>query len=214
MKARLTALLFAALATAASAQPAPVPNRPNALAEFPPKEGAHLSVSSPAFADGGDIPFENTQYRGNNFPGLSWTAGPPGTQSYAIIMQDTDGHRDGMPILHWTMYDIPASVLKLDPAMPAAANPQGSHYGPNVRGGAQPYMGPRTPPGPKHHYHLQVFALDTAIPQNDTMTYDGLTEAMRGHILASGEVVGLAEADPTAAPTPPPANAPGPRARP
>jgi len=181
------------------------------LQEFPSRDGAHLSVSSPAFAEGGDIPFENTQYRGNVFPGLVWSAGPATTRSYAIIMQDTDAHRDGMPILHWTMYDIPAGVTKLDPAMPASANPQGSHYGPNVRGAAQPYMGPRPPPGPKHHYHLQVFALDTTIPENGSMTYDMLTEAMRGHILASGETVGLAEADPMAAPMAP---SPTPKARP
>src|SRR5215475_818683 len=185
MKAIWTALALAALTATASAQPAPVPTRPNALAEFPPKDGAHLSVSSPAFSDGADIPFENTQYRGNIFPGLSWTAGPQGTQTYVIIMQDTDAHMGSMPILHWTMYDIPGGVLKLDPAMPASANPQGSHYGPNVRGSAQSYLGPHTPPGPKHHYHLQVFALDDSIPQDDAMSYDTLTEAMRGHILAS-----------------------------
>ena len=212
MKALWMVLAFSAVASTAWSQ---APTRPNALEEFPPKDGAHLSVSSPAFTDGADIPFENTQYRGNVFPGIGWTAGPTGTQSYVIIMQDTDGHRDGAPILHWTLYDIPANVTKLDPAMPASANPQGSHYGPNARGTAQPYMGPHTPPGAKHHYHLQVFALDTPIPQNDTMTYDMLTEAMRGHILASGETVGLGQADPTATPMmPPPVNAPGPTARP
>lgn len=216
MKVLWVALAFSALASTAWAQPAGDAARPNALVEFPPKDGAHLSVSSPAFADGADIPFENTQYRGNVFPGLAWSAGPQGTQTYAIIMQDTDAHRDGAPILHWTIYDIPATVLKLDPAMPAGANPQGSHYGPNVRGNAQPYMGPRTPPGPKHHYHLQVFALDTTIPENDTMSYDMLTEAMRGHIVASGEVVGLAQADPAATPmmAPPPVKAPAPSPRP
>src|SRR6201999_4085136 len=129
------------------------PGRPNALVEFPPKEGAHLTVTTPAWPDGGDIPFQNTQYRGNVFPGLSWTAGPQGTKSYAIIMQDTDGSRDGAPILHWTMY-----------------NPPGSFYGPNARGESQPYMGPRTPPGPKHHYHLQVFALDTTLNPDPAMT--------------------------------------------
>ena len=87
----------------ALAQPAPMPTRPNALAEFPPRNGAHLTVSSPAFGDGGDIPFENTQYRGNNFPGLAWTAGPAETKSYVVIMQDTDAVRGGAPILHWTM---------------------------------------------------------------------------------------------------------------
>jgi para-nitrobenzyl esterase len=188
----------------ALAQPAPMPSRPNALAEFPPKNGAHLTVSSPAFGDGGDIPFENTQYRGNNFPGLAWTAGPAETKSYAIIMQDTDVMLRGAPILHWTIYNLPAGVTKLDPGMPAAGKPAGSEYGPNARGDAQPYMGPRPPPGPKHHYHLQVFALDTVLNPDPAMTYDTLTGQMRDHILASGEVVGLAMADPEAALRPPP----------
>jgi para-nitrobenzyl esterase len=201
MKAIIAALALATICAAPSfAQPAPMPVRPNALQEFPPKDGAHLTVTTPAFADGGDIPFENTQYRGNTFPGLAWTAGPAGTKSYAVIMQDTDGQRAGMPILHWTMYNVPVSVTKLDPGMMPAGNPPGSSYGPNVRGDSQPYMGPRTPPGPKHHYHLQVFALDTALTADPSLSYDGLTGAMRGHILASGEVVGLAMADPTAAP--------------
>jgi para-nitrobenzyl esterase len=212
----LTALAFAALAampalvtTPALAQPAATPTRPNALAEFPPKNGAHLTVSTPSFGDGGDIPFENTQYRGNNFPGLAWTAGPPETKSYAIIMQDTDGKMNGAPILHWTLYNLPVSVTKLDPGMQAAGKPAGSEYGPNARGAEQPYMGPRTPPGPKHHYHLQVFALDTALNPDPAMTYDTLTAEMREHILASGEVVGLAMADPQAAlrpAAPPPAH--------
>ncbi|MGZ5922805.1 MAG: YbhB/YbcL family Raf kinase inhibitor-like protein [Rhizomicrobium sp.] len=188
----------------ALAQPAPMPTRPNALAEFPPRNGAHLTVSSPAFGDGGDIPFENTQYRGNNFPGLAWTAGPAETKSYAIIMQDTDVMLRGAPILHWTMYNVPAGVTKLDPGMPPAGKPAGSEYGPNARGDAQPYMGPRPPPGPKHHYHLQVFALDTVLNPDPAMTYDTLTGQMRDHILASGEVVGLAMADPEASLRPPP----------
>jgi para-nitrobenzyl esterase len=157
-----------------------------------------------AFGDGGDIPFENTQYRGNNFPGLAWTAGPAETKSYAIIMQDTDVVRNGAPILHWTMYNLPAGVTKLDPGMPPAGKPAGSEYGPNARGEAQPYMGPRPPPGPKHHYHLQIFALDTVLSPDPGMTYDTLTGQMRDHILASGEVVGLAMADPEASLRPPP----------
>src|ERR1700712_4808065 len=87
----------AAQAPAAPAMPA-APSRPNALVEFPAKGSAKLTVTTPAWTDGGDIPFENTQYRSNTFPGLAWTAGPSGTKSYAIIMQDTGGSRNGMPI--------------------------------------------------------------------------------------------------------------------
>jgi para-nitrobenzyl esterase len=192
---------FAQLAPAPAAQPAAQPKL--AMTLLPARGRATLVVTSPAFAAGGDIPFENTQYRANIFPGLAWSAGPAGTKSYAVIMQDTDGIMRGGYILHWTLYDIPANVTKLDAAM--AGPPAGSSYGPNMRGPAQPYAGPRPPPGPKHHYHLQVFALDTAIPASPTLTYDDLIQAMAGHILASGELVGLAMADPTA---PPPAPRP------
>jgi para-nitrobenzyl esterase len=202
-----TALAGALLAPASFAQTpgAPAPAgavRPNALVELPAKGGAKLTVTTPAWKEGGDIPFENTQYRNNDFPGLTWTAGPAGTKSYAIIMQDTDGAARGAPILHWTLYNIPRTTTSLPPSMASSANPAGSQYGPNYRGPNQSYLGPRTPPGPKHHYHLQVFALDTTIAQDPNTVFDGLEGAMRGHVLASGEVVGLGQADPTA---PPPA---------
>jgi para-nitrobenzyl esterase len=204
-------ILFAAsaliaFAMPAVAQPTGAPARPNALVEFPAKGDAKLAVTTPAWQNGGDIPYENTQYRGNVFPGLVWTAGPGGTKSYVVIMQDTGAIVRGAPILHWTLYNIPASVTKLDAGMAATGNPPGSSYGPNIRAAAQPYMGPRTPPGPKHPYHLQVFALDSTIPADPAITYDGLTGAMKGHILASGEVVGMGSADPTAPPPAPRAN--------
>ena len=58
-------------------------------------------------------------------------------------------------------------------------------------------MGPRTPAGPKHRYHLQVFALDTTLPDDARATYVALIAAMKGHVLASGEVVGLGQVAPS-----------------
>ena len=202
----LPAMLAAALLTplAALAQvppPSPVPAvaRPGlALTAFPAAGGKRLKVSSPAFNEDGDIPFENTQYRGNVFPGLAWSKGPYGTKSYVVIMQDTDVNFRGGPLLHWSMYDIPGGVTRLATGM--TAPPAGASFGPNVRGPNQPYMGPHTPPGPKHHYHFQVFALDQAIPAGPPLSYDALSAAMTGHVLASGEVVGLGQADANAAP--------------
>jgi para-nitrobenzyl esterase len=175
-----------------------------ALTTIVAKASAKVTVTSPAFAPGGDIPFENTQYRGNVFPGLSWTAGPAGTKAYVLIMQDGDAMVRGAPILHWTMVNIPGAVTKLDAAM--SAPPTGAQYGPNMRGANQPYMGPRTPAGPKHRYHFQIFALDTAVPPDSTATYAGLTGAMKDHVLASGEVIGLGQVAPppaAARPAPP-----------
>lgn len=194
-------LLLSAPAIAIAQAPPPVATEvtgaARALVTVPAQSGAKLTVTTPAFKDGGDIPFENTQYKGNVFPGLSWTAGPSGTKSYAIIMQDADGtmrNSNGMPILHWTMGNIPASVTRLDAGM--TAPPGGSTYGPNMRGTNQAYLGPHTPPGPKHRYHLQVFALDTTLPANAFADYAAMTAAMKDHVLASGEVVGLGQAMP------------------
>jgi para-nitrobenzyl esterase len=201
-----TALVAAPLAVFAQ-PPAPPPAAPGlALTNFPAKAAKPLSVSSPAFKQGGDIPFENTQYRGNIFPGLAWTKGPYGTKSFVVIMQDADVKFRGGPLLHWSMYDIPGGVTKL--AVGMTAPPAGASFGPNVRGPNNAYMGPRTPPGPKHHYHFQVFALDQTIPADPALSYDALAAAMTGHALASGELVGLGQADPNAPPRAPPATAP------
>lgn len=195
--------MFVAVSNSARAQNAPPPPETEigiaqlALTTVPATGGAKLTVTTPAFQNGGDIPFENTQYRGNKFPGLSWTAGPATTKSYAIIMQDTDAMMRGAPILHWTMVNIPSTVTKLDADMPAP--PAGAQNGPNMRGANQPYAGPRTPAGPKHRYHIQVFALDNTLAPENCASLDALIAAMKGHVVASGEIVGLGQ-------QPPPAN--------
>ena len=60
-----------------------------------PKSPAELTVASPAFKEGPDIPYENTQCRGNTSPGLPWTKGPRGTLSYAVIVQGGSLTRPG-----------------------------------------------------------------------------------------------------------------------
>ena len=207
-----TALLTAPLAALAQAPPpAPAAKPGLALANFPAAGGKTLKVSSPAFKPDGDIPFENTQYRGNVFPGLGWGKGPYGTRTFVVIMQDADVNFRGGPLLHWSMYDIPGGVTKLAPGM--TTPPAGASFGPNVRGPNHAYMGPHTPPGPKHHYHFQVFALDQEVPADPALSYDALAAAMGGHVLASGELVGLGQADPNAPPRAP-AAAPAAAAKP
>ncbi|HSC31726.1 MAG TPA: YbhB/YbcL family Raf kinase inhibitor-like protein [Gemmatimonadaceae bacterium] len=196
----LASLLVVSVAAPLCAQGAPTASEPGAsqlaLANLPANSGAKLTVHTPAFAPGGDIPFENTQYKGNVFPGLSWSAGPARTKSYAIIMQDGDAMHDGAPLFHWSMVNIPPSVTSLAPGMKAP--PAGATYGPNIRGTDQPYMGPHTPAGPKHRYHFQVFALDRTLPDAALANYAALTGAMKGHVLASGEVIGLGQVAPGA----------------
>src|ERR1700755_1271048 len=140
------AVLALAAAPACSQVSRSTPGQPEArtaLDLMPAK--AKLTVTTPGFQNGEQIPFEFTQYRTNTFPGLSWTKGPAATKSYVLIMQDNTLILRGAPILHWTLFNIPASVTKLDAGMAPTGNPAGSSYGPNYKGASQPYTGPRTP---------------------------------------------------------------------
>jgi para-nitrobenzyl esterase len=160
-----------------------------ALAAIPPKAGARLTVSSPAFKDGDDIPLDNTQYGGDAFPGLAWTRGPQGTLSYVVIIQGENLTGTGTSI-HLTLSNVPASVTRLEAGM--TTPPRGATYGPNVHGSSQPYAGPHAHTSAKQRYHFQVFALDNIINSTTNLSFEALESALTGHVLASGELVGLA----------------------
>ena len=73
---------------------------------------------------------------------------------------------------------------------PRLTAPEGMLQGLNSRG-SMGYFGPRPPVGdPPHHYHFQVFALDTRLEVPPGAERDAVLEAMKGHVLAAGELVG------------------------
>lgn len=160
------------------------------------KGGRLLGVTSPSFENKADIPYENTQYRGNTFPGLQWTAGPSGTRSYVVIMQGEGLTPTSPTSIHLTLWNIPATVMKLPIGM--VGPPDGATYGPNVHGLHQAYAGPHTHTAAKQAYHLQVFALDSLLQLPADATFEAMEQAMANHVLASGELVGFAAKDPSA----------------
>lgn len=153
-----------------------------------PAARSPLTVTSPAFANGGAIPCRDTQYCGNVFPGLAWSAGPAGTRSYVVIMQ---GPGEGAEVsLHLTVFDIPVDVRQL--AVGMTSPPAGASLGPNVHGLHHTYAGPHPHGAGRNEYHLEVFALDAQLHLSRSVTLPKLIAAMRGHVLADGQVVGFA----------------------
>jgi Raf kinase inhibitor-like YbhB/YbcL family protein len=72
--------------------------------------------------------------------------------------------------------------------------PAGALQGRNSRGQIG-YIGPRPPAGdPPHHYHFQVFALDTTLAAPPALDREALLRAVEGHVLARGEHVGTFQA--------------------
>jgi para-nitrobenzyl esterase len=168
------------------------------IGDLKPAVATKLKVTSPAFADGQDMPFKYTSFRDNIFPGVAWSAGPAGTRSYVVAMQGVlkggDDEQLGTSV-HFFLFNIPAGVTKLD--MGLKTPPAGAVFGATVHGFKDAYVGPHTHSWTKHAYHLEVFALDTVFPADAQMTLAKFESAMAGHVLASGEVIGWAGMDPT-----------------
>jgi para-nitrobenzyl esterase len=166
---------------------------------LPPSTKTKLTVTSPAFKEGADIPYENTQYRGNIFPGLTWTPGPAGTRSYVVIVQGTGltprpGGGEGATSIHLTLFNVSAKTTSLQAGMKTP--PAGATYGENIHGINEAYAGPHTHTSNPNGYHYQVFALDASLDLPPATSFNALVDAMSGHVLASGELMGLSAKDP------------------
>ena len=181
--------LFAAAAYAQGQAPAAGDGPPvlaNKIA-LPQGIAARLLVTSSAFTSGGQLDDKFTQNGDNMSPGLSWTKGPPGTQSYAILAEDAGVNRHD-PIVHWVIYNIPSTSMSIPQNIPTDAHLEnGAEQGKNVRG-AVGYIGPKPPAGQSHPYHFEVFALNTRL-NVENADRNAVLNGMRNHVLASGEVV-------------------------
>jgi Raf kinase inhibitor-like YbhB/YbcL family protein len=150
-----------------------------------------MTVSSPVFSANGTLAPKYSEYFDGISPALTWSA-VTGAQSYAIIMEDPDA-KPALPFVHWLAWNIPANVLKLPDGVqeqPRLTEPEGVLQGRTTRGSIG-YYGPRPPVGdPAHHYHFQVFALDSKLDVPFGADRDTLLAAMKGHVLAKGKLVG------------------------
>lgn len=151
-----------------------------------------IPVTSSAFGEGQPIP---EQYSGEGrdiSPPLSWAGLPDGTKELALICDDPDAPTP-RPWVHWVIYKIPASLAALSQDIEKTRHPKtppGALQGVNTWGKIG-YGGPMPPPGHGvHHYHFRLYALDTAIQVQAGLNQDALVQAMQGHILAQGLLIG------------------------
>jgi phosphatidylethanolamine-binding protein (PEBP) family uncharacterized protein len=108
---------------------APAPTAKFACADIASlKQGdPNFTLTSPDFANCGEIPKATQTCDGKEFgtgssPTLSWTGAPAGTLSFALIFKDIAILAENNPArerfaYHWVMWDIPATVTSLPAAM-------------------------------------------------------------------------------------------------
>lgn len=150
-----------------------------------------LTVTSATIASQAPIPAKHSEYADGVSPQISWTP-VVGAKSYAIVMEDPDA-RPVTPFVHWLAWNIPSTVTHLPEELQEQlrlTEPEGVLQGATTRG-SPGYYGPRPPVmDPPHRYHFQVFALDALLPVQPGADRDTLLAAMRGRVLAKGELVG------------------------
>ncbi len=148
-----------------------------------------LSVTTDAFAPGGKIPPEYTCSGKNESPALAWSGLPEGTRSIAVICNDPDASSG--TFIHWILYNIPAGAAGLKRGIaPKPVLENGSHHGMNSYGKLE-YSGPCPPHGTQHRYLFKVYALDIPLALRSPASAKVVENAMKGHILAEGEVMGM-----------------------
>jgi Raf kinase inhibitor-like YbhB/YbcL family protein len=152
-----------------------------------------MLLSSPAFAPRGEIPRRHTCDGEDLAPALRWSAVPEPARSLVLIVDDPDAPDPAAPQctwVHWLVYDIPPD----SPGLPEGGRPlpRGAREGLNDwrrRGWGGP-----CPPIGRHRYYFRLHALDTTLAGlADSLDRATLEAHMRGHVLASAELVGTFE---------------------
>lgn len=153
-----------------------------------------LVVRSTAFAEGQTIPRRYTGEGEDLSPPLSLEGVPKEAVELALICADPDA-----PVgtwYHWVLYGLKPDTTSLPEGLPRQAQlsvpvaaKQGRNSWPSDNVG---YRGPLPPRGHgRHRYIFTLYALDqlVALPPEEA-TAERLLAAIRGHILAQGQLMG------------------------
>ncbi|MER7279242.1 YbhB/YbcL family Raf kinase inhibitor-like protein [Dactylosporangium sp. NPDC000244] len=165
------------------------PDEARSIANAPELATGHrIALTSPSFRDGETIPAKHCgPFIGPDIsPALAWDALPAGTAELLLVFEDLDTPT-AAPGIHTVAAFAPAG----DGLAEGALTPDS----PAVRFlrhlGRAKYVGPRPLPGHgPHRYRFHLYALDTGIDLTKVAGVKQLPQAVAGHVLASGTLMG------------------------
>ena len=153
-----------------------------------------ITVKSSAFANMAMIPDKYSAYFQDVSPGISWSVVPKEAKSLVLMMEDPDANLK--PVTHWIMANISPNVTGLPENVIKMEKYGDAMQGANIQGKIG-YYGPMPPAGDKPHaYHFQIFALDTKLDLPAGFNRQALLDAIKGHVIAKGELVGMYQRKP------------------
>ena len=155
-----------------------------------------LRLTSEAFADGAPIPARFTSDGAKVSPPLRFEAVPPAAVSLALIVEDADSPTPS-PLCHALVWNIEKgdggfheAALDSDAVPPAR---RGAVLGKNSFM-ASGWLPPDPPTGHgAHRYVFQLYALDYVPELEDGAGRGAVVDALKGHVLAKGLLIGTYE---------------------
>jgi Raf kinase inhibitor-like YbhB/YbcL family protein len=147
-----------------------------------------IHLTSTVFKEGQPIPTDYTCSGPDQSPPLTWNNLPTDTVSVALICDDPDAPAGTW--VHWVIYNIPPDMNGLPLNVPKTETlPSGARQGVNDFGRIG-YGGPCPPRGKPHRYYFKLYALDAQLSLAPGATRQALLDAMKGHVLAEGQLMG------------------------
>ena len=154
-----------------------------------------VRVRSEAFLSSGAIPKRHTGEDKDISPSIRWDQVPENTAELALICDDPDASV-GKPWVHWVIYKISPDEIGIPEGIQTIAKPEepfGALQGKNSWG-TTGYKGPLPAKGSgRHRFHFKLYALDKELNLAADIDKEALIKAMSGHVIATGELVGIYE---------------------
>ncbi|HCP16597.1 MAG: PEBP family protein [candidate division TA06 bacterium 32_111] len=132
---------------------------------------------------------EKFSYKGGNIsPVVRIRNIPSETKSLVLIVEDPDA--PFKKFIHWILFNIPPfdSIITEGISKNSFKLEDGILQGLNSLG-EYTYFGPNPPSG-THRYFFKVYAIDTFLLEDSTLTYENILKMIENHIISYGELVG------------------------
>ncbi len=144
-----------------------------------------MRLTSPAFEEGGPMPWSASAPNENRLPALEIQDVPEGARSLALILEDLDSPLG--EVTHWLVWNLPPATERVDALnLPGAGRVGMDSFG------KVGYLGPIPPEG-LHRYRFRLLALDAELDLESGARRGQFEQASSGHVLDEAELTGEIE---------------------
>ncbi|MFH0978064.1 MAG: YbhB/YbcL family Raf kinase inhibitor-like protein [Candidatus Woesearchaeota archaeon] len=139
-----------------------------------------FELKSPVFENNGLIPSKYTCDGADINPPLEFSGLPDKAKSLVLIVDDPDAPSATWD--HWVVFDIPVKAEIEEDSVPGTEG---------LNSFRKHSWGGPCPPSGTHRYFFKVYALDIELALSGNSTKAAVEHAMKGHVLANAQLIGL-----------------------